>query len=252
MKTQMVKNSVIVPVGSKGGFVLKGEVPPRPALDEYLIDRYREFVSGPARRDRQPRGRQGDPPAGGRAPRRATTRTWWSPRTRARRTSPTPPTASPRSTASGWATPSPRAAATATTTRRMGITARGAWECVQAPLPQPRAWTSRREPFTVAGIGDMSGDVFGNGVAAQPRRSSWWPRSTTGTSSSTRTPTRSELRRARAPVRAGRARPGGTTTRRCISEGGGIFDRSAKAIPLSPEARRLLDIEADERHAARR
>ena len=46
MKTQMVKNSVIVPVGSKGGFVLKGNVPPRPALDAYLIDRYREFVSG--------------------------------------------------------------------------------------------------------------------------------------------------------------------------------------------------------------
>ncbi len=46
MKTQMVKNSVIVPVGSKGGFVLKGDVPARPALDEYLIDRYREFVSG--------------------------------------------------------------------------------------------------------------------------------------------------------------------------------------------------------------
>ena len=38
MKTQMVKNSVIVPVGSKGGFVLKGNVPPRPALDAYLID----------------------------------------------------------------------------------------------------------------------------------------------------------------------------------------------------------------------
>ena len=46
MKTQMVKNSIIVPVGSKGGFVLKGNVPPRPALDAYLIDRYREFVSG--------------------------------------------------------------------------------------------------------------------------------------------------------------------------------------------------------------
>ena len=46
MKTQMVKNSIIVPVGSKGGFVLKGDVPPRPALDEYLIDRYREYVSG--------------------------------------------------------------------------------------------------------------------------------------------------------------------------------------------------------------
>ena len=46
MKTQMVKNAIIVPVGSKGGFVLKGDVPPRPALDAYLVDRYREFVSG--------------------------------------------------------------------------------------------------------------------------------------------------------------------------------------------------------------
>jgi hypothetical protein len=46
MKTQMVKNSIIVPVGAKGGFVLKGQVPPRPALDAYLIDRYREYVSG--------------------------------------------------------------------------------------------------------------------------------------------------------------------------------------------------------------
>ena len=46
MKTQMVKNAIIVPVGSKGGFVLKGDVPARPALDAYLIDRYREFVSG--------------------------------------------------------------------------------------------------------------------------------------------------------------------------------------------------------------
>jgi len=46
MKTQMVKNAIIVPVGSKGGFVLKGSVPARPALDQYLIDRYRQFVSG--------------------------------------------------------------------------------------------------------------------------------------------------------------------------------------------------------------
>jgi glutamate dehydrogenase len=46
MKTQMVKNSIIVPVGSKGGFVLKGHLPARPGLDAYLVDRYREFVSG--------------------------------------------------------------------------------------------------------------------------------------------------------------------------------------------------------------
>jgi glutamate dehydrogenase len=46
MKTQMVKNAIIVPVGAKGGFVLKGDLPPRPALDAYLVDRYREFICG--------------------------------------------------------------------------------------------------------------------------------------------------------------------------------------------------------------
>src|SRR5262249_60334143 len=45
MRTQMLKNSIIVPVGSKGGFVLRGTLPPRPALDAYLVDRYREFVA---------------------------------------------------------------------------------------------------------------------------------------------------------------------------------------------------------------
>src|SRR5262249_6923638 len=46
MKTEMVTTAIIVPVGSKGGFALKGDVPGRPALDAYLIARYREFVSG--------------------------------------------------------------------------------------------------------------------------------------------------------------------------------------------------------------
>ena len=46
MQTQMLKNTIIVPVGSKGGFVLKGNVPAPPALDAYLIDRYSEYISG--------------------------------------------------------------------------------------------------------------------------------------------------------------------------------------------------------------
>jgi glutamate dehydrogenase len=46
MATQMLKNTIIVPVGSKGGFFLKGNVPAPPALDAYLIDRYSEFISG--------------------------------------------------------------------------------------------------------------------------------------------------------------------------------------------------------------
>ena len=61
----------------------------------------------------------------------ATIPTWWWRPTRAPPTSPTPPTASPRSTASGWATPSPPAAASGYDHKKVGITARGAWECVK-------------------------------------------------------------------------------------------------------------------------
>ena len=63
MKTQMVKNSIIVPVGSKGGFVLKGKLPPRPALDTHLMERYREFISGLFGRHRQHRRRPRRTPA---------------------------------------------------------------------------------------------------------------------------------------------------------------------------------------------
>ena len=45
----------------------------------------------------------------------------------------------------------------------MGITARGAWECVKHHF-RNLGIDVQKEPFTVAGIGDMSGDVFGNGV----------------------------------------------------------------------------------------
>ena len=48
--------------------------------------------------------------------------------------------------------------------KEMGITARGAWESVTPPLPPPRHRPRQRHDFTVVGIGDMSGDVFGNGM----------------------------------------------------------------------------------------
>ncbi len=47
--------------------------------------------------------------------------------------------------------------------KAVGITARGAWECVKRHFRELRK-NIQEEPFTVAGIGDMSGDVFGNGM----------------------------------------------------------------------------------------
>ncbi len=47
--------------------------------------------------------------------------------------------------------------------KKVGITARGAWECVKRHFRE-KGKDIQTEPFTVVGIGDMSGDVFGNGM----------------------------------------------------------------------------------------
>ena len=163
MKAQMVKNAVIVPVGAKGGFVVKraAGTPRGPARGGRGL--LPDLHQRPARPHRQHRRRRGRPPPRTSCATTATTRTWSSPPTRARRRSPTSPTASPSSTASGSATRSPPAARSATTTRR--------WASPRAARGSPSSATSassgndvQEEDFTVVGIGDMSGDVFGNGM----------------------------------------------------------------------------------------
>ena len=120
--------------------------------------------------------------------------------------------------------------------KKMGITARGAWESVKRHFRELGHRHRRATDFTVVGIGDMSGDVFGNGmllsrhiklVAAFNHRAHLpRPRPRPGRAS---------------PSASGcsscRARRGPTTTRTLISAGGGVFPRTAKSIPLSPEAR---------------
>ena len=125
----------------------------------------------------------------------------------------------------------------------MGITARGAWVSVRRHF-RALGIDVQNEDFTVAGIGDMSGDVFGNGmllsrhirlVAAFDHRHVFLdPDPDPGR----------ELRRAGAAVRAaalvvGRLRP------RADLPGGGVFPRTAKTVPLSDEMRRALDVDAE-------
>ena len=93
----------------------------------------------------------------------ATTPTSSSPPTRARPRSATSPTPCRSSTASGSATRSPRVAAVGYDHKAMGITARGAWESVRRHA-RSLGRDADTDPLTVVGIGDMSGDVFGNGM----------------------------------------------------------------------------------------
>ncbi|MBV8439916.1 MAG: NAD-glutamate dehydrogenase, partial [Hyphomicrobiales bacterium] len=128
--------------------------------------------------------------------------------------------------------------------KKMGITARGAWEAVKRHFREIDI-DFQSTPFTVCGVGDMSGDVFGNGmllspmiklVAAFDHRDIFLdPAPDPG--------------RALAERRRLFALPRSTWRDydvANISKGGGVFSRSAKVIPLSAEARRLLDLDKPE------
>jgi len=125
----------------------------------------------------------------------------------------------------------------------MGITARGAWEAVKRHFRE-MGKDIQTEPFTVVGVGDMSGDVFGNGmllskaiklVAAFDHRDIFIdPNPDPATSWVERD------RMFKVPRSSWQ-----DYDRSIISKGGGVFSRSAKSIELSPEIKAALDIQED-------
>ncbi len=128
--------------------------------------------------------------------------------------------------------------------KAMGITARGAWEAVKRHFRE-LGKDIQSEPFTVVGVGDMSGDVFGNGmllsraiklVAAFDHRDIFLDPNPD--------PARSFAERER--LFALPRSSWQDYDKSLISAGGGVFSRSLKAIPLSAEMRALLDVEAAE------
>ena len=170
----------------------------------------------------------------------ATTPISWSPPTRARPPSPTSPTRSRPSTASGSATRSPPAARPATTTRRWA-SRRAAPGSASSGTSASWTSTSSASRSRVVGVGDMSGDVFGNGMLLSPAHPAAWRPSTTATSSSIPTRTRAQPSRAQAPVRAAALELAGL--RQAADLRAAAYSRArAKSIALSPEARALLGL----------
>jgi glutamate dehydrogenase len=245
MKAQMVKNALIVPVGSKGGFVVKR--PPssggREAQLEEAIRCYRTFLCGLL--DLTDNLVAGDvvPPA------------------RVVRYDDDDPylvVAADKGTATfsdianevsaqygfwlGDAFAS--GGSHGYDHKEMGITARGAWESVKRHFRE-LGTDIQQDEFSVVAIGDMSGDVFGNGMLlsrhtrllaafnhmhvfldpnpdpnvsfVERRRLFELPRSSWSDYDAS-----------------------------LISEGGGVFQRSLKSIPISAQVREALGIEADE------
>ncbi len=242
MKTQMVKNSVIVPVGSKGGFVLKGNVPPRPALDTYLIDRYREFVSGLLDvTDNIAHGTVMHPPE-------VVIHDADDPYlvvAADKGTAHLSDTANSVSAQYGfWLGDAFASGGSAGYDhKKMGITARGAWECVKHHF-RNLGTDIQKEPFTCVGIGDMSGDVFGNGAllsrAMKLVGAFNHAHIFVDPNPDPETSFRERERLFHLPRSTWR-----DYDLSLVSKGGGIFDRSAKAIPLSAEMKALFELEGE-------
>ncbi|NNK52081.1 MAG: NAD-glutamate dehydrogenase [Xanthomonadales bacterium] len=126
----------------------------------------------------------------------------------------------------------------------MGITARGAWECVKRHFRE-LGKDIQREPFTVVGIGDMSGDVFGNGMllSRHTRLQAAFNHQHIFLDPDPDVKKSYQERRRlfRLPRSSWTDYQAGL-----ISSGGGIFSRQEKTIPLSPEVREWLGVEADQ------
>ncbi len=125
--------------------------------------------------------------------------------------------------------------------KAMGITARGAWESVKRHFREMGVDT-QSEDFTVVGIGDMSGDVFGNGmllskhirlIAAFDHRHIFLDPNPDAAKSW------DERKRLFEQPRSSWE----DYNRDLISEGGGVHSREHKSIPISPQVRQALRLD---------
>jgi glutamate dehydrogenase len=163
MRTQMLKNGLIVPVGAKGGFVLRRTgLMPREA--RALADaQYRTFVAGllDVTDNLDAEGRVKPPPRVHRRDGDDPYLVVAADKGTAHLSDPANQIALERDFWLGDAFAS--GGSEGYDHKKLAITARGAWECVRHHFAE-LGLDPERDPFTVAGIGDMSGDVFGNGL----------------------------------------------------------------------------------------
>ncbi|MDR3373060.1 MAG: NAD-glutamate dehydrogenase [Ancalomicrobiaceae bacterium] len=128
--------------------------------------------------------------------------------------------------------------------KKMGITARGAFEAVKRHFREMDIDIATRQ-ISVIGVGDMSGDVFGNGMLLVPTLrliAAFDHRDIFIDPNPDVAASLDERRRLFDLPRSSWA----DYDRSVISAGGGVFPRSAKSIPLSQQARAALGIASDE------
>ncbi len=240
VQTQMVKNAVIVPAGSKGGFVTKRVLPSREQMGVEVAEQYRTLIRGLLDvTDNIVDGRV-VPPGG---------MVRWDGDDPYLVVAADKGTAHLSDVANGvsqeygfWLGDAfASGGSQGYDHKKEGITARGAWETVKRHFRE-LGKDIQSEPFTVVGIGDMSGDVFGNGmllsrqirlIAAFDHRNVFIDPSPD--------PESSYQERERLFVMARSSWE--DYDRTILSPGAMIVPRAAKQVELTPEARQALGLE---------
>ncbi len=239
MKTQMTKNALIVPVGSKGGFVVKTPFTTREQGGALSKAAYQTLIRGLLDLTDNRRGEQVIRPEGVVA---YDEEDPYLVVAADKGTAHLPDTANAVSAEYGFWLDDAFASGGSFgyDHKKLGITARGAWECVKRHFREMGA-DIQSEPFTVAGIGDMSGDVFGNGMllsrkirllAAFDHRHVFLDPDPDPETSFVERKRLFDLPRS----------SWDDYNRSLISEGGGVFPRHSKDIPLSPQVRQWLGV----------
>jgi len=238
LKAQMVKNVVIVPVGSKGGFVVKNPSADRATFQQEGIECYKTLLRGMLDITDNLRGDAVIPP-----------------RDVVRRDVDDPylVVAADKGTATfsdianavsaeygHWLGDAFASGGSAGYDHKgMGITARGGWEAVKRHFRELGVDT-QSEPFTVVGVGDMSGDVFGNAMLLSPhiRLIATFNHSHIFVDPD---PDAARSFQERQRMFDSRLNWNGYNAE-LLSAGGAVFDRSAKSLTVSERVQELLDL----------
>ena len=245
MRAQSVKNTMIVPVGAKGGFVVKQ--PPedegRDKLMAEVVYCYRSFISGLLDITDNLDGETVIPPS--QVLRKDDEDDPYLVVAADKGTATFSDIANAISSEYGFWLDDAFASGGSNgyDHKKMGITAKGAWESVKRHFRE-LGLDTQGEDFSVVGIGDMAGDVFGNGMllsehirlkAAFNHMHIFLDPEPDAARSFAERQRLFELPRS----------TWADYDESLISEGGGIYSRQAKSIPISPQVREWLGLEAD-------
>ncbi|HUJ12178.1 MAG TPA: NAD-glutamate dehydrogenase [Thermoanaerobaculia bacterium] len=238
MKAQNVKNVVIVPMGSKGGFVVKNPSADRATFQREGVDCYKTLLRGMLDLTDNLRGDAVIPPP--------KVVRWDA-------DDPYLVVAADKGTATFsdiansisaeyefWLGDAFASGGSAGYDHKeMGITAKGGWEAVKRHFRE-LGMDTQSQDFTVVGVGDMSGDVFGNAMLLSPhiRMIAAFNHSHVFVDPDP-DPARSLAERQR--LFDERLNWNGYNTK-LLSKGGAIFERSAKTVKVSEEVQKRFDL----------